>query len=83
MTIKHLLKQGKLNVFGKIILNLLKMHKYILIDATYLMVNDYEAIQSLQLNVVTRFGVPNSIVFYIAYFYFTKVILMYLIDCFL
>ena len=37
MTIKHPFKQGKLNVFGKIILNLL--HKYILTNATHFMVN--------------------------------------------
>ena len=48
MTIEHPFKQGKLNVFGKIIPNLLKMHKYILTDATYLMVNDYAAIQYSQ-----------------------------------
>ena len=37
----------------------------------------------MQLNVVIRFGVPNSLVFDIAYFYFMKVIHMYLTDCFL
>ena len=41
MTIKHLFKQGKLNVVGEIILNLLKLHKYILTTTTYFMVNDY------------------------------------------
>ena len=63
--IEHLLKQGKLNVFGKIILNLLKMHK----------LNDYEAIQSLQCNVIIRFGVPNGLVFYITYFDLTDYLL--------
>ena len=47
MTIEHPLIQGKLIVSSKIIPHLFKMHKYILVDATYLMVNDYEAIQSL------------------------------------
>lgn len=46
-TIKHPLIQGKLTVFGKIIPNLLKMHKYILTDSTYLIMNDYDAIQYL------------------------------------
>ena len=63
VTIEHLFKQGKLNVVGEIIPNLLKLHKYILTSTTYSMVNDYEAIQSLELNVVIRFGVPNSLVF--------------------
>ena len=74
-TIEHPLKQGKLNVFGKIISNLLKMHKYFLTHATYLMVNDYEAIQYSQWNFIIRFGFPNSLVFYITYFC--------LIDCLL
>ena len=66
MTIEHPFKQGKLNIVGEIILNSLKLHKYILTTTTYFMVNDYEAIKSLQLNVIIRFGVPNSLVFYIA-----------------
>lgn len=75
VTIEHPLKQGKLNVFGKIILNLLKLHKYILTNTTYLMVTDYEAIQSSQCNVITRFGVPNGLVFYITYFDLTEYLL--------
>ena len=75
MTIKHPLKQGKLNVFGKIIPYLLKMLKYILIDASYLVVNDYEVIYSLQCNVIIRFGVPNGLVFYITYFNLTEYLL--------
>ena len=62
MKIEHLLKQGKLNAFGKIIPNLLKIHKYILTNATYLIVNDYEAIQFSQCNAIIISGVPNSLV---------------------
>ena len=83
MTIEHLFKQGNLNVVGEIILNSLKLHMYILTTNTYFMVNDSELIQSLQLNVIIRFGVPNSLVFYIAYLYFMKVILMCLTNCLL
>ena len=63
VTIKHPFKLGKFNVFGKIIPNFFKMHKYILTDATDLMVNYYEAIQYSQCNVIIRFGVPNGLVF--------------------
>lgn len=55
MTIEHPFKQGKLKLVVPIILNSLEMHKYILTTTTYFMVNNYEAIQSLQLNAITRF----------------------------
>ena len=70
-TIEHPLIQGKLIVSDKIIPNLFKTHKYILVDATYLTVTYYEDIKSLQYHVITRFGAPNSLVFLITYFYLT------------
>ena len=71
-TIEHLLIEGKWIVFGKIIPNLFKNHKYILISATYLTVTDYEAIHSSQCNVIIRFRVPNSLVLLITYSYLTN-----------
>ena len=47
VTIEHPFKQGKLSVFGKIIWNLLKLHKYIITNTNHVIVNDYEVIQSL------------------------------------
>ena len=75
VTIEHPLIQEKLIVSDRIIPNLLKMHKYILTDATYLVLTDYEAIHSLQCNVIIRFGVPNSLVFLITYFYLNDYLL--------
>ena len=58
---------------GEINLNSSKLHKYILIATNYFskwteaiplkIVNDTEVIQFLQRNIVTRFGVPNCLVF--------------------
>lgn len=55
-------------------LNSSKLHKYILTTIDYFTrctkeillknVNDNGVIQSLQQNIITRFGVPNSLVFY-------------------
>ena len=74
-TIEHTLIQGKFTISGKIILNLLKMHKYILTDATYLIMNYYEVIHYLQSNVLVGFGVSNGLVFYITYIYLTDYLL--------
>ena len=62
-------------VLGKIILNFLKIYKYILTDATYLMVNDYKVIHSSQCNFIIRFGVLDGLVLYITYFYLTDYLL--------
>ena len=58
---------------GEINLNSSKLHKYILTSTDYFskwteairlkVINDIEVIQFLQLNIVSRFGVPNSLVF--------------------
>lgn len=58
---------------GEINLNLSKLHKYILTTTDYFskwtkaiplkVINDTEVIQFLQQNIVTKFGVPNYLVF--------------------
>ena len=58
---------------GEINPNSLKLHKYILTATNYFykwteaiplkVINDIEVIQFLQRNIVTRFGVPNYLVF--------------------
>ena len=58
---------------GEINMNSLKLHKYILTTTNYFskwtkeiplkVINDTEVIQFLQWNIVTRFGVPNYLVF--------------------
>jgi hypothetical protein len=75
MTIEHPLIQENLIVYSMIIPHLFKMNKYILTDANYLTITDDEAIQSLKCNVITRFGVPNSLLFLISYFYLTVCLL--------
>ena len=71
--IKNPFKQWGLNVVGEINLNYLKLHKYIITSTNYFskwieviplkVINDTEVIQFLQWNIVTRFGVPNRLVF--------------------
>ena len=62
-----------------------KLHKYILTTTDYFTrwtkaiplknVNDNEVIQILQWNIITKFGLPKSLVFYnVTYFYSLKVI---------
>ena len=58
MTIEHPSKLGKLNGVGKIFLDLFDRHKYILMTTIHFMVNDVEASQSLQSNVLMKFRVP-------------------------
>ena len=62
-----------LDIIGEINPNSLKLHKYILISTDCFskwteviplkVINDTEVIQFLQHNIVTRFGVPNYLVF--------------------
>ena len=73
VTIENPFKQWGLHVVGEINLNSLKLHKYNLTTTDYFskwteaiplkIVNDTEVIQFLQPNIVTRFGVPNCLVF--------------------
>ena len=73
VTIANPFEQWGLDVVGEINLNSLKLHKYILTTTDYFskwtkeippkVINDIEVIQFLQQNIVTRFGVPNCLVF--------------------
>jgi hypothetical protein len=73
MTIENPFEQWGLDVVGEINPIYLKLHKYILIATNYFskwtkaiplkVINDTEVIQFLQQNIVTRFGVPNCLVF--------------------
>ena len=73
VTIDNPFKQWGLDVVGEINLNFSKLHKYILVATDYFskwtkviplkVINDTEEIQFLQWNIVTRFGVPNCLVF--------------------
>ena len=73
VTIKNPFEQWGLDVVGEINLNSSKLHKYILTATDYFskwneavplkVINDTKAIQFLQQNIVTRFGVPNYLVF--------------------
>jgi hypothetical protein len=74
-----------LDVVGEINPNSSKIHKYILTANDYFTkwiesiplktMNENEAIQFLQWNIITRFGVPNSLVFYnIAYLSSIKIV---------
>ena len=85
MTIENPLEQWGLDVVGEINQNSSKLHKYILTAIDYFskwieaiplkVINDTEVIQFLQWNIVTRFGVPNCLVFYNAkYFSSLKIV---------
>lgn len=73
VTIENPFEQWGLDVVGEIILNLSKLHKYILTAIDFFskwaeaiplkVITDTEVIQFLQRNIVTRFGVPNCLVF--------------------
>ena len=73
ITIENPFKQWGLDVVGEINLNSLKLHKYILTAPDYFskwneaiplkVINGNKVIQFLQWNIVTRFGVPNCLVF--------------------
>ena len=73
VTIKNPFKQWGLDVVGEINLNSSKFHKYILAATDYFskrteaiplkVINDMKVMQFLQQNIVTRFGVPNCLVF--------------------
>ena len=74
-----------MDVVGEINTNYLKLHKYILTTVDYFTkwtkviplktVNENEVIQCLQCNIVTRFEVPNTLVFYnVAYLSFMKLV---------
>ena len=58
VTTKHPSKYGKLNRVGRIFPNLFDLHTHTLITTIFFMVNDVEASQSLQSNVLMKFGVP-------------------------
>ena len=71
--VENTFEQWGLDVVNEINPNSLKLHKYILTTTNYFTrwtkviplknVNDNEVIQFLQWNIITRFGVPNSLVF--------------------
>ena len=73
VTIENPFELWGLDVVGEINLNSSKLHKYILTTTDYFskwtieiplkVINDNEVIQFLQWNIVTRFGVPNCLVF--------------------
>ena len=73
VTIENPFKQGGLDVVSEINQNYSKLHKYILIATDYFskwtetiplnVINNIEVIKFLQRNIVTRFGVPNCLVF--------------------
>ena len=73
VTIEDPFEQWELDVVGEINLNSSKLHKYIFTTIDYFskwtkaiplkVINDTEVIQFLQRNIVTRFGVPNCLVF--------------------
>ena len=73
VTIQNPFEQQGLDVVGEINPNSSKMHKYILTVTDYFskwteavplkVLNDNEVVQFLQQNIVTRFGVPNCLVF--------------------
>ena len=73
ITIENPFEQCGLDVVGEINPNSSKLHKYILTSTYYFskwteaiplkVINDTEVIQFLQWNIVTRFGVPNCLVF--------------------
>ena len=61
MKIEHPSKHGKLNVVGKIFLDLFEPHKCTLITAIHFIVDEVEVRQSLQSNVFKKFGIPYFI----------------------
>ena len=71
--IENHFKQWGLDVVGEINTNSSTLHKYILTSIDYFsiwnkaiplkVINDTEVIQVLQWKIVTRFGVPNYLVF--------------------
>jgi hypothetical protein len=73
ISIENPFEQWGLDVVGEINPNSSKLHKYILTATDYFskwtkaiplkIVNDIEVIQFLQRNIVTRFGLPNCLVF--------------------
>jgi hypothetical protein len=73
VTFENPFEQWGLDVVGEMNLNSSKLHKYILTASDYFskwtevilieVINDTEVIQFLQWNIVTRFGVPNYLVF--------------------
>ena len=73
ITIDNPFEQWGLDVVGEINLNSSKLNKYILTATDYFskwtdemplkVINDTEVNQFLQWNIVTRFGVPNCLVF--------------------
>ena len=74
VTVENNFEQWGLDVVGEISPNSLKLHKYILTTTDYFTrwtdtiplknVNDNKIIQFLEHNIITKFGVPNSLVFY-------------------
>ena len=73
VAIQNPFEQWGLDVVGEINPNSFKLHKYILIANDYFskwteaiplkVISDNEVIQFLQWNIVTKFGVPNCLVF--------------------
>ena len=73
MTIENPFEQWELDVVNEINLSSSKLHKYILTATAYFSkwseaillkaINDTRVIQILQWNIVTKFGVPNYLVF--------------------
>ena len=73
ITVQNPFEKWGLDVVGEINPNSSKIHKYILTTSDYFyewieaiplkVINDHQVIQFLQRNIVTRFGVPNFLVF--------------------
>lgn len=85
VTIQNPFEEWGLDVISEINPNSSKIHKYILIATDYFykwteeiplkVINDHEVIQFLQQNIITRFGVPNCLVFYnVTYFSSLKIV---------
>jgi hypothetical protein len=73
VTVQNTFKQWGLDLVGEIKQKSYKIHQYILTTTDYFskwteaiplkVINDNEVIQFLQRNIITRFGVPNCLVF--------------------
>ena len=72
-TVQNPIEQWELDIVGEIDPNYSKIHTYILTTTDYFSIwneviplkaiNDNEVIQFLQWNIITRFGVPNYLIF--------------------
>ena len=85
ITIQNPFEQWGLDVVCEINPKSSKLHKYIFMDTDYFskwteaiplkVINDHEVIQFLQRNIITKFGVPNCLVFNnVKYFLSLKIV---------